>query len=255
MTARVLVPGFALFLAVLSGHAAGQEPRRLPARPPAAEPAPRTEVRVFTLRNTDAAEMVQTLRDLFAGDDAKKFRLAVHRSTNSVLATGLEDDLDRVNAIIARLEDAAGEKKKDAGKAPREQGQKQPDEAKQKVALAEAEVEQARERAAWSERMVKLGYASAAQSVAERVRLEEVQSRLVTARAELATLQAAQDRPKPAAGTAWEYKVLHPAGSEARWEDELNKLGADGWELAGVDPKIREGRSTGTTLFFKRAKR
>lgn len=48
----------------------------------------------------------------------------------------------------------------------------------------------------------------------------------------------------------WEYKHLHrPVGSDAPLsEEELNALGADGWELTAVVPG-----PTGTHFYFKRA--
>lgn len=41
----------------------------------------------------------------------------------------------------------------------------------------------------------------------------------------------AQDKDRPHAGTKWEYKQV---GSPAIRDDELNKLGEEGWELAAV---------------------
>jgi hypothetical protein len=256
MTARVLVPGLALLFGLLSGHAApGQEPRRQPAKPPAVEHAPRAVIQVFTLRDTDAAEMIQTLKDLFAGDNTRKTRLALHRSTNSLVATGTEEDLDRINAIIARLETAAGDKKKDAGKGAGDEREKQLEAARQKVALAEADLEQTRERAAWSERMVKLNYLTATQATAERARLESAREKLQLAKRELAALEAAQDKPKAAAGVVWEYKVVKLGLDEDDWEAALNKVGPDGWELVAPAQMLRARQPAGTVLLFKRPKR
>ena len=49
----------------------------------------------------------------------------------------------------------------------------------------------------------------------------------------------------------WEYKHLHRVirgDAPPVTENELNALGADGWELAGMIPSL-----TGVHLYFKRA--
>jgi Domain of unknown function (DUF4177) len=48
---------------------------------------------------------------------------------------------------------------------------------------------------------------------------------------------------------AWEYKVISKSGEDLLCEDELNRLGADGWELVGV--VSLEG---GVRFYFKRAR-
>ena len=260
MTSRFLVAGFALTLAALAGHSAlGQDrdqPRPKGQPPGFGNPVPRgevrTEVRIMTLRDSDASEMARTLRELYSGDDAKKIKLALHMSTNSIVITGAADELEKVESIVKRLDDIASEKKvvRPDGKQPKVKPPKSVDEIKE----MEAAVEQSKERAAWAERMVKLGYVSAAQATAERVRLEAAQILLQQAMRDLAAGEIGQ-RPPADAGTVWEYKVLHAAASEARWEDELNKVGADGWELAGVVHKVRDGRSSETMLLLKRTKR
>jgi len=53
----------------------------------------------------------------------------------------------------------------------------------------------------------------------------------------------------------WEYKVLNVGLNDQRWETEMNKAGADGWELAHVVHTVNTGSSSSTVLLFKRAKR
>jgi type II secretory pathway component GspD/PulD (secretin) len=190
MAPRILATGLVLLLGVSFGQSAlGQERRRQPAKPPEVAPAAQAQVRVFSLRDLDAAEMVQTLKDVFAGDEGKKIRIALHRSTNSIIAVGGESELETIEAIIARLEVVAAEK------SPKDK-KKQAEELKEQVALAESNVEQSRERAAWAERMVKLGYMSAAQAAAERSRLTSAQEKLTQARQKLKELQGGPDKPK-----------------------------------------------------------
>ena len=95
---------------------------------------------------------------------------------------------------------------------------------------------------------------SAAQAVAERTRLASAEVLLAQARRELKAPQGADDNAK-AAATVWEYKVVTMAASEVRWEEELKKVGEDGWELAGVVHKSTSGNSSSTILFLKRAKK
>ena len=46
---------------------------------------------------------------------------------------------------------------------------------------------------------------------------------------------------------AWEYRQLHKSGGVPPDEAELNALGAEGWELAGVAPD-----AGGVRFYFKR---
>jgi hypothetical protein len=258
MTARILVAGLALVLAGLTGHSAVGQDRGRPLQPPkpaAIEPAPRTEVRIITLRDSDALEMIRTLRELYSGDDAKKLRLSLHQSTNSVIAMGPEEDLERINAIIMRLETTASEKKvaRPDGKQPKVKPPKDPNEIKDQVRAAEADVEQSKERAAWAERMVKLGYASAEQGNRERARLEAAQIQLQNALRELAAAGAEQ-KPGAGARTIWEYKVFEIRANEDNWSEALNKFGADGWELDRTINRDQSGTTFSTRLIFRRAK-
>ena len=168
----------------------------------------------------------------------KKTRIALHQSTNSIVLLAEPDDLERIESIIMRLDVVGGEKKKTKPEntRPEEKGPREPEKAKEQVALAEANLEQTRERVAWAERMVKLGYMSAAQAVVERSRLASAEVLLAQARKELKTPQADDDKAKGAA-TVWDYKVVTMAPSEALWEAELKKVGEDGWELAGIVEK------------------
>ena len=258
MTPRSVRLGVALLCVFLSAPLAlGQDVPKKPKKQAATAPATGPQVRILTVSDADAAKIVRTLKDLFPADAAKKMRIALHQSTNSILLLGELDDLERAESIINRLDVVAGEQKKDKPEnaRPAEKNSKQPEEQKGKVALAEADVEQSRERVAWSERMVKLGYLSAAQAKAERSRLDSALELLAQACSEVKTPQAPRDPAKPAAPQGWEYKVLNVGLNDQRWEAEMNKAGADGWELAHVVHTVNNGSSSSTVLLFKRARR
>ena len=61
-------------------------------------------------------------------------------------------------------------------------------------------------------------------------------------------------KPSPAAGgkVVWEYKTLH--GSRALRDDQLNDMGAQGWELIAFDDGERGNGSFEGTYYFKRAR-
>ena len=67
-------------------------------------PGPR-EVKIFTLRHTEAGMLVPTLRQLL-GDDSG-LRLAADARSNSLLARGTREDLEVVEAVVGRLDEAA----------------------------------------------------------------------------------------------------------------------------------------------------
>lgn len=196
MAPRILAASLVLLLgALFTPTAFGQEPRRQPAKPAEVAPAPVSQVRVFTLAHTDAAEMVQTLKDVFAGEEGKKTRIALHRSTNCIIVVGEEKTLETIQAIIARLEAVAEKMPKEQAKQPADKNRK-PADLQEQVALAEVNLEQTIERVAWAERMTKLGYLSAAQRDAERSRLASAQEKLAQARAKLKELHVDPDKPK-----------------------------------------------------------
>jgi hypothetical protein len=52
--------------------------------------------------------------------------------------------------------------------------------------------------------------------------------------------------------TTWEYKIVIDWNTG---EADLNRLGADGWELVQYDPGVRGGNSSANErYFFRRAK-
>ncbi len=105
-------------LAVLTKEVAELRKRPRFLAPPA-PPAPvKTEVRIFPLRNAEAAEVAKTLKELFQGHESRGVRIALHPSTNSLVVRGGAVDLDTVEAIIIKLDDlsAGGKKGKAAGK-------------------------------------------------------------------------------------------------------------------------------------------
>jgi hypothetical protein len=84
-------------------------------KPVAPQPATTPQVRVFTLRAADSVELAKTLNDLYQGDAGRKFRLAVHQSTNSLLILGLPEDIEMIEAVITRLDMLTAERKKAQG--------------------------------------------------------------------------------------------------------------------------------------------
>lgn len=63
------------------------------------EPA---EVKVFSMKHLDAAEVIALLQQLFQERD---LRLASHKPSNTVLAVGSADKLRLIETIISKLED------------------------------------------------------------------------------------------------------------------------------------------------------
>lgn len=60
--------------------------------------------------------------------------------------------------------------------------------------------------------------------------------------------------------SVWEYHVLNlrdgnMSGIEEKWLPELNKVGADGWEVVGTAPFELRGDTQGLRVLLKRPKR
>ena len=53
-------------------------------------------------------------------------------------------------------------------------------------------------------------------------------------------------------GNQWEYKTVYYAGINK--VDEINKLGAEGWELVSAAVVLDSGGSAQERLYFKRAR-
>ena len=97
MTApRPTVP-LATFLFLLSGHTVSGQDAKAP-------PVAQAEVKIFGLRNADAAEAVKTLRELFPQGEKSGLRIALHRTTNTVLVRGAAEDLEAIAGILVRLD-------------------------------------------------------------------------------------------------------------------------------------------------------
>jgi hypothetical protein len=70
-------------------------------------PAARLQVDIYTLRNADASEVAKTLQALFrTEEEEKKISIALYRSNNSLIVRACRNDLDTIEAIIARLDDS-----------------------------------------------------------------------------------------------------------------------------------------------------
>jgi RNA polymerase sigma factor (sigma-70 family) len=75
-------------------------------KPLAPPPAGKSEVRVFALKNLEAVEVLQTLKELFAARlTGGALSIAANPSTNTVLAQGSPENLEAIEVVIQRLED------------------------------------------------------------------------------------------------------------------------------------------------------
>jgi hypothetical protein len=87
-----------------------QAVRDMKSRLASAKPTAGTEVKLFSLRNTKADEVAETLEVLFrtgsrTGPPTMKVRFAVHTSTNTLIVEGSSTDLGMVETIVTGLED------------------------------------------------------------------------------------------------------------------------------------------------------
>ena len=113
MLTRAFVGCFVL-LSLFFASASSQQPRPKPAvdepkpvvKAPDAAPVAKPLLNIFNLRDLKAAELANTLKELFAGE---KVRIAAHPSTNTIIVMGTIEELDTIRALIARLENAAAE--------------------------------------------------------------------------------------------------------------------------------------------------
>jgi Skp family chaperone for outer membrane proteins len=74
-------------------------------------PRARMDVNVFTLKHANAKRVAQALRDLFPQRDGLTIRVACEPSLSILLVRGSQTELEVVEALINRLEDAAQERK------------------------------------------------------------------------------------------------------------------------------------------------
>jgi hypothetical protein len=81
---------------------------------PVPTPAPaEPQVRILTLRDADAAEIAKVLQDLFPSGQAARLRIALHRSTNSLIVMASSNtDLELIESIVQRLDVLSAEMKK-----------------------------------------------------------------------------------------------------------------------------------------------
>ncbi|MCI0682354.1 MAG: sigma-70 family RNA polymerase sigma factor [Gemmataceae bacterium] len=108
------------------GYSPAAPGRYGPPPTPGAAPAPaaraNVEVKIFTLRHLDAAEVAATLTSLLNPDGktpdgkapgGRSLRIAAHNSTNSVLVQGTPVNLDTVAVIISQLDDQPAVRRKE----------------------------------------------------------------------------------------------------------------------------------------------
>ena len=128
-------------------------------------------------------EFASRVSQALLGDkDSQAMRITSDPRTNSLLASGSREQLEMIEAVLARL-DLPDEKSKQ----PR-RSEEQIKEIKDRVALAETELQICQDRFAWSERMVKKGFLSASQVLAEKLRLQYAEMALARAKRELQDL-------------------------------------------------------------------
>ena len=88
---------------------------RKESKPAAPAPAARSHVNIYMLKNLDAVEVAEALRQLLAPEDSKRLRIATLKSTNSVLVLADSVDQEMIEAIIAKLESQAPQRKNGIG--------------------------------------------------------------------------------------------------------------------------------------------
>ncbi len=166
----------------------------------AATPAPpKMELKIFALRNADAADMMRVLTELFQGRDGRTqmhMRITADPRTNSVLVHTRTDLLEAIEAVVARLEEtrAPGKGAAPVKKAEQPSGRQRAILEKE-VALAEAQVAAQKDRAAWSQRMAKLGFMTGSQVQVEEMQLHQAEFTFLKAKAKLDELPV--DAPDP----------------------------------------------------------
>jgi hypothetical protein len=80
-------------------------------KPAAPAPPARSHVNIYMLKNVDAAEVAEALLQLLAAEDNKRLRIATLKSANSVLVLADSVDQEMIEAIIAKLESQAPQRK------------------------------------------------------------------------------------------------------------------------------------------------
>ncbi len=69
-------------------------------------------IKVFTLQNRDASKINKTLIELFSADDESSLlKFGEDTRTNSIIVTGLQEDVEVVFNLIKRLDKQPGQKK------------------------------------------------------------------------------------------------------------------------------------------------
>jgi multidrug resistance efflux pump len=155
-----------------------------------------TEVKIFALRNADAAETAKLLTQLFG----EEVRVVADARTNSVIAVGPGDDLLTVEALIARLDEA--DSVRTAVAEVRETLRKHAGAADLNARLeqAEAEVAKRQEQLRQTERLLEKGFVTSIQVEAERAALQAAEAVLAQVRAGLEQLSnegSSEKQPTP----------------------------------------------------------
>ncbi len=79
----------------------GNLTKKIPAQPP-----PNLEIMITSLRNANAQEMVNAVRELFPNNAARPLYIAGDPNTNSIMFRGTKEDLEIVEAILLKIENS-----------------------------------------------------------------------------------------------------------------------------------------------------
>jgi hypothetical protein len=89
---------------------AGRPPGAAPGGPAGAVAPPvKLEFAIYALKRANAAEMAKVLQQFFQGPDGNEMRIVPDRRTNTVLVRGSRQQLEMVEAIVARLDEMEGD--------------------------------------------------------------------------------------------------------------------------------------------------
>lgn len=146
------------------------------------------EVNIFALKHADAGSMAKMLKQLLQGPDSRSLSIAVDDRTNSLVVRGGREQLEVIEAIIARLEEKSAksgkaEEKKDPEK--KKPGALDADELKSRFKNLDIDVQKLQERAEWLKRMGQKGFLSATEIELDMKKLESARDEILKAREQL----------------------------------------------------------------------
>jgi hypothetical protein len=147
--------------------------------------APKVELKVLILKNATALHVASVLHDLLGGKVGKTIHIVAEPVTNRLLVKGTAEQLRLVEALVARLDEPAAERKVGAEPLKKAEAQLRLEELKARLTLLQSDLDMRQDRAAWSARMVKKGFLTAAQGRSDQAAVEAAAIALEQARREL----------------------------------------------------------------------